>query len=112
MPISVKIRGGTQQGGAKNPCYGCKRATIIRGESLDQEVIDCSYVSTEILRISFKVTECNRFISNNHPSIREMEEIAMVLVTDTKKNQIGFVRHKELSKGDQWVASQRSGSDD
>jgi hypothetical protein len=45
---------------------------------------------------TFPVTFCTKYVSTQHPSLREMEEMAWVLRTDTKKNSIGFVRASDL----------------
>lgn len=41
-------------------------------------------------------TPCTEYLNRNHPSLYHMEDIAWVLRTNAKRNQIGFVRSKHL----------------
>ena len=94
--MHVTIRQGTVKHGSTPLCHTCRFATIVRGVALRDEIIECSQLSSRQSRITFPVTFCSKYVSGNHPSIREMEEIAWVLRSDTKKNTIGFVRAREL----------------
>ena len=42
-------------------------------------------------------------IDRTHPSVSEMEEIAWVLRSDPKRNQVGFVRASALKPRDRYV---------
>ena len=55
--------------------------------------------------ITFAVTFCNAYVDRTHPSIRDMEEIAWLLRSDTRRNQMGFVRASDLKTRDRFVLS-------
>jgi hypothetical protein len=95
--MRIKIRGGTVKHGEEPLCHTCRYATIVRGTALRDEIIECGQLSCRHQRITFPVTFCTKYLSTQHPSIREMEEMAWVLRSDTKKNTIGFVRASDLS---------------
>lgn len=101
--MRIKIRGGTVQHGEAPLCHTCRHATIVRGAGLRDEVIECAQLSRPHHRITFPVTSCSTYVSAQHPSLREMEEIAWVLRSDMKKNTIGFVRASDLAPKHRFV---------
>jgi hypothetical protein len=54
-------------------------------------------------RITFPVTVCTEYVSRQHPSIREMEDIAWVLRTHPRRRQVGFVQAKDLMPKERYV---------
>lgn len=100
--MRIKIRGGTVNHGQEPLCHTCRYATIVRGPALRDEIIECAHLS-EDQRITFPVTFCTKYISTQHPTLREMEEIAWVLRSDTKKNTVGFVRASDLAPKHRFV---------
>ena len=64
---------------------------------------ECNQLSSPQQRITFPVTYCTKYVGTQHPSIREMEEMAWVLRSDTKKHTIGFVRAADLAPKHQFV---------
>ncbi len=101
--MKIKIRGGTVQHGATSLCVTCRHATVVRGTSLRHEFVDCGRLYGDRGRITFPVTSCTGYADSRLPSIREMEEIAWVLRTDTKRKTIGFVQAKQLKVSDRHV---------
>ena len=97
------IRAGTVRHGDAPLCHSCRFATIVRGQAQDHEIIECGQLSDRHQRITFPVTYCTRYVSKQHPSIREMEEIAWVLRSDTRKNTVGFVRASDLAPKHRFV---------
>jgi hypothetical protein len=95
MPI--KIRGGTAVNGEPSLCLTCRCATVVRGVSLRDEIVVCSQLSYGRNRITFPVTVCTEYSDRRQPSLRAMEEIAWVLRSDPKKNEVGFVKRTELT---------------
>src|SRR3989442_4140480 len=94
--MRFKIRGGTVTNGEPSLCLTCKFATIVKGPSLRDEVVECGQLGSGHNRITFPVTSCNVYVGRGHPSIREMEEIAWILRSDPRKNEIGFVKPSTL----------------
>ena len=54
-------------------------------------------------RITFPVTYCTAYSDRRQPSVREMEDIAWILRSDPKRNQIGFVPASKLRERDRYV---------
>jgi hypothetical protein len=79
-------------------CLTCRFATVVKGASLRDEIVECSQLSYERNRITFPVTMCTEYSDRRQPSLRAMEEIAWVLRSDPKKNEVGFVKRTELTR--------------
>ena len=101
--MRIKIRGGTVSHGEPSLCLTCRSATVVKGVSLRHEVVECGQLSQGQNRITFPVTMCSSYTDRRQPSVREMEEIAWVLRSDTKSKAIGFVRASELRLRDRFV---------
>jgi len=102
--MRLKIRGGTVNHGEPSLCLTCRFATIIKGSRLGDEIVECGRLS-ERNRITFPVTSCTGFIDRTHASIREMEEIAWVLRSDPKRNEVGFVKASALKPRERFILS-------
>ncbi len=101
--MRVKIRGGTAGTQEAPLCATCRHATIIRGTSLDHEIVECSRLGYGHGRITFPVRFCSVYSDRTQPSLHEMEDIAWVLRSDPKRREIGFVRSADLKPRDRWV---------
>ena len=98
--MRVKVRGGTVQHGQPSLCLTCRSATIVKGPRLRDDIIECSRLGS---RITFPVSACNSYINSTHPTIREMEDVAWVLRTDPRRNEVGFVRASKLKPQERYV---------
>ena len=92
----VKVRGGTVAHGQPSLCHTCRYATIVRGPSQRDEIIECSLLSADSARITFSVCSCSNYSDRRLPSLRDMEDIAWILRSDAKRREIGFVRSRDL----------------
>ena len=101
--MRIKIRGGTVQHGEQSLCVTCRHATVIKGRSLREEIVQCGMLSAGHDLIPFPVTSCSGYSDRRLPSIREMEDIAWILRTDPKRNQIGFVQARKLRPQERYV---------
>lgn len=101
--MRVKIRGGTVVHGDAPLCQTCRFATIVRGPTLSDEIIECASLTYGRGRITFPVTYCSGYSDRRQASIRDMEDIAWVLRSDPKRNQIGFVPAAKLRERDRYV---------
>ena len=101
--MRLKTRGGTVQHGQPSLCTSCKYATVVKGQSLREEIVECGQLSSDHNLIDFRVTSCSGYLDQRHPSIREMEDIAWVLRTDPKRKQIGFVQAREMKPRERYV---------
>ena len=98
--MKIKVHGGTARDGEPALCLSCRCACIATGASTNQTLIRCARIETPI---TFKVTSCTEYLSRQHPSLYRMEDIAWVLRTDMKRNQVGFVRSKDLKINERFV---------
>src|SRR6266852_4941646 len=98
--MRLKIRGGTVQHGQPSLCLTCRAATIVKGPRLRDEIVECNRLGG---RVTFPVSACNGYLNRNHPTIREMEDIAWVLRSDPRRNDIGFVPARTLKPQDRHV---------
>jgi hypothetical protein len=104
--MRVKIRGGTVPHGQPSLCTSCRYATVVKGQRLREEIVECGQLSSGHNLIVFPVTSCSGYLDRRHPSIREMEDVAWVLRTDPKRKQIGFVQARELKPKDRYALSE------
>lgn len=111
--MKLKIRGGTSDSSQPGLCMSCKKAVVVQGQNLKEEIIQCEELYGDH-RIRFKVTSCNKYLEATHMTIREMEDMAWILRTDDKARQIGFIRHKDMDDKDKdkWTLTHRRNYDD
>ena len=95
--MRLKIQGGTADNGEPTLCTTCRFAIIVRGRSINDEIIECSRLSGPG-RITFAVASCSGYADRRQAALHEMEEIAWILRSDPKKNTIGFVKASELRR--------------
>jgi hypothetical protein len=103
--MRVKIQGGTVRYGEPSLCVTCRHATVVQGPGLQDRIVDCSLLSSRDSRITFPVSSCSGYSDRRNPSLREMEDIAWVLRTDSRKKHIGFVQARELKPLQRYVFS-------
>lgn len=90
----IKVVGGTPQHGGRSLCFTCRRATVVKGQSLNSQIIRCHALERAM---EFPVSECDSHDDRSHPSLWDMKEIAWALVTDSRR-RIGFVPRKDWSE--------------
>lgn len=88
--MRFKIYGGTARDDEPSLCLSCRRATIIRGRTLHDEIIECSMLDRDDNRVTFPVTSCSSYSDRRQPTIFQMEQIAWELRSDRKAGPIGF----------------------
>ena len=94
--MRMKIHGGTAANGEKSLCSRCRFATIVRGRTLDEEVIHCQSITTRGMRVMFKVTWCTSHSDMDQPTYMQLLEDAWILKPASKRRPAGFVKHSEL----------------
>jgi hypothetical protein len=92
---TIKVFQGTRSVDAPRLCDSCTNGVVMRGPAESEEHVHCSVMDKPI---RMRVTECNRYIDRAQPSLWAMKEIAWVLQSDSKRQQIGFVTAKEWQK--------------
>ena len=100
--MRLKIHGGTVNHSDSSLCLTCRFATIVKGRTLRDEIIECSRLSDHA-RITFPVTFCTGYANKQLASIREMEDIAWVLRSDPRRKEVGFVPAGKLKPQDRYV---------
>ena len=96
--MDIYVENGTPVGEA-SLCETCSRAFIARGYRQTELMVVCMATWPQV-RMPFPVRSCSMYVEKNRPSIREMEEIALVLDRVALKRDAGFVR---VDQGDAGV---------
>lgn len=94
--MRVRVEGGTPLHGGESLCETCRWSRIIRGRTLDEEVVHCDASHLVPMRITFKVTSCSDYSDSRVPSYHELVQQAWILRPGTKRRRAGFVRGSEL----------------
>jgi len=94
--MRVKVRNGTPQHDRESLCDSCRWSRIIRGRTLDEEIVHCDASHMIPIRITFKVTSCSDYADSRVPSYGELVQQAWILRPGTKRRPAGFVRGSEL----------------
>jgi hypothetical protein len=88
----IQVFQGTRSVSAPRLCDSCSNGVVMRGPAESEEYVHCSLMEKPI---PLRVTECNRYVDRTQPPLWAMKEIAWVLQSDSKRQQIGFVTAKE-----------------
>jgi hypothetical protein len=94
--MRVKIRDGTPPHGDSSLCNTCRLSTIVRGRSLDEEIVQCHAIAARGARVMFKVTYCTAYSDERQPTYMQMMENAWILQPGSKKRPAGFVRGADM----------------
>lgn len=95
--MRLKVQNGTVRHGDSTLCNSCRFSTIIRGQTPDEEIVQCQATAMHPTRIRFKVTFCSSYFDARLPTYMQMLEEAWILQPGSKKRRPGFVRGAELS---------------
>jgi len=96
--MRVKVDGGTPRHDGESLCDTCRWSRIIRGRTLDEEIVHCDASHMTPMRITFKVTSCSDYADSRLPSYHELVQRAWILKPGTKRRPAGFVRGSELAE--------------
>ena len=94
--MRIKIQDGTPIENDKSLCTTCRCSSIVRGRTLDEELVLCSALGLKSVQITFKVTSCSDYSDRRMPSYIEMMQDAWILRPGSKRRPAGFVRASEL----------------
>jgi len=98
--MRVKVQGGTPRHDNESLCDSCRWSRIIRGRTLDEELVLCDASHMTSTRITFKVTSCSDYVDSRLPSYHELVHQAWILRPATKRRRAGFVRGSDLEYGE------------
>lgn len=96
--MHIKVQNGTPSGGESTLCATCHCSTIVRGRTLNEELVVCSALGLRGVQITFKVTFCSDYADMRQPSYMEMIQDAWILQPGSRKRPAGFVRGSELQE--------------
>jgi hypothetical protein len=94
--MRLKIYNGTPISSEASLCDTCRLSTIIRGRTLDEEIVQCHASGMRTLLVTFKVTSCSEYHDERMPSYFEFMEQAWILRPGSKKRPAAFVRKDDL----------------
>ena len=94
--MRLKIRGGTMSHSDETLCSTCTHSTIIRGRTLDEEIINCNRAIHVAVRIPFRVTSCSDYTDARLPSMYQLTENAWILRKGSKRRAAGFVHGRDM----------------
>jgi hypothetical protein len=94
--MKLQVYGETTSHSDEPLCRTCTHSRIIRGRSLDEEIIECRILGYGHRRITFRVTSCSDYTDARLPSIMELMENAWVLRRGSKRRPAGFIHGKDV----------------
>lgn len=97
-PMRIKVQDGTPVQTDSSLCTTCRCSTIVRGRTLDEELILCNALGLKSVQITFKVTSCSEYADCRMPSYMEMMQDAWILRPGSRRRPAGFVRASELEQ--------------
>lgn len=96
--LNLKIREGTPRHDGPSLCESCRSATIVRGRTINEEIVHCSELGRTNNRIRFIVRSCNAYANRAEPTLYDLRQIAWELRTDKSGQRIGFVSAAEYAR--------------
>lgn len=96
--MHLKVQNGTATNSDTNLCATCRLSTIVRGRSLDEEIVQCHARAMRTMRVTFKVTFCSAYSDARQPTYMQMLEHAWILQPGSKKRPAGFIRGADLQQ--------------
>ena len=94
--MHIKVHRGTPPNDGDSLCYSCRFSRVIRGRTLDEEIVICDASQLTNTRITFKVTSCSDYSDTRVPSYAELVQQAWILQPGSRKRPAGFVRGSDL----------------
>jgi hypothetical protein len=94
--MRIKVDRGTPLNDGESLCYTCRFSKVIKGRTLDEEIVMCEASHLSEVRITFKVTSCTDYVDRRAPSYGELIQKAWILQPGSRKRPAGFVPISEL----------------
>jgi len=94
--MRIKIYGGTAPSSETSLCESCRASRIVRGRTLDEEIVFCDAMAMSPVRIAFKVTDCSSYDDQRLPTYAQLAHQAWILAPATRRRPAGFVRAADL----------------
>jgi hypothetical protein len=93
--MGIYVKNGTPVNGP-SLCESCSRGFVARGYSETELVVVCQSLWPE-RRMHFPVRACTAYVEKNRPTIKDMEDMAVVLDRVALKRDAGFVCPEEAA---------------
>ena len=100
--MRIKIHDGTPLGSDSNLCQSCRASRIVRGRTLDEEIVFCDAMAMSPVRITFKVTDCSSYDDRRLPTYAQLAHQAWILAPATRRRPAGFVRAANLPAAERY----------
>ena len=94
--MRIKIHDGTPLGSESNLCQSCRASRIVRGRTLEEEIVFCDAMALNSVQITFKVTECSSYDDQRVPTYAQLAHQAWILAPASRRRPAGFVRAADL----------------
>src|SRR4051794_35449753 len=95
MSTRLKVLDGTRSSQAPRLCDTCHSGLVRRGAAASDEHVYCTIMERGVRT---RVVECNRYTDRSSPSLWDLQQIAWVLRTDSKRQKLGFVHSKDWAR--------------
>jgi len=92
--MSIHVKNGTPMHGP-SLCETCMHAHIESGFSESEELVICTFTWPDH-RVHFRVRKCNDYAEMRRQTLKQMEDMAWVLMPRGGKRVTGFVRPSEI----------------
>jgi hypothetical protein len=92
--VGIHVRNGTPVHGP-SLCKSCTQAHIQTGFSESEEQVICCFTWPNHV-VNFRVHTCNDYSEMKRQSLKQMEEMAWVLMPRDGKRMTGFLRPDEI----------------
>ena len=93
-----KIGNGSVSNSEESLCTTCRLSTIVRGRTLEEEIVQCHAMCTRSAIVTFTVKFCSSYSDARQPSVMQMLEHAWILQPGSRKRPPGFVHSRDLQE--------------
>ena len=76
---------------AASLCYTCRFATVVTGHNPHDQIVECLRLYGHDTRVRFAVARCTGYADRRRPTVKEFEDIGLVLRSGTARKRAGFL---------------------